>query len=237
MNLIILNITPYKEKDAIITGLKEDEIVSFTAKGIFDPKAKNAILTNPLIEVNVSFLEAKTKYPNVRLTSLLFSPYTLNDSLEKMAAISIVKEAINKMLLDEEKPLLYKDTKECLFALKKGEIHPYQIVISYLVRILKVAGSYFELNSCIFCGSKKDIVSFSFEDGGLICKSCLQEATPRRFNVSQLMLIREIFSSKSFEVEAPHFNEEDAYIILESLIYYIEDAIGVKINSWDLLKN
>ena len=236
MNLIILNITPYKEKDAIITGLSEESLISFTARGIFDPKSKNAILNNPLIEVDITFAEGKSKYPNVKTSSLVFSPYTLSDSLDKLAAISIVQEAINKMLMEDEKHQLYQDTKEALIALKKGEVDPYQIVISYLVRVLKVAGCYFELNSCVNCGTKKDIVTFAFEEGGFLCKNCLEDLSYKRFNTVQLMLIRNLFSSKTFVEAVPNFNKKDALIILEALIEYIYDGIGVKINSISLLK-
>ena len=56
MKIVVLSITPYKEKDAIIDAINEQGEMTFLAKGILDPKNKNSALNNLLavadIEIN-----------------------------------------------------------------------------------------------------------------------------------------------------------------------------------------
>ena len=49
MKIITLSIVPYKEKDAIIDAISEEGDITFLAKGIMDPKNKNASLNNILL--------------------------------------------------------------------------------------------------------------------------------------------------------------------------------------------
>ena len=63
MKLIILSKKDYKEKDSIITGINDEELITFSVKGLSSPKSKNAILANPLIIADVNMKEGNYKYP------------------------------------------------------------------------------------------------------------------------------------------------------------------------------
>ena len=109
MKLIILNVNPYKEKDAIILAFNNEETFSFNARGILAPTSKNVILNNPLIEAEIVFSEGKSKHHSLKNASLVFSPYSSNDSLEKLSVISIIQECTYKILQEEELPLIYDE--------------------------------------------------------------------------------------------------------------------------------
>ena len=56
MKIVVLTITQYKEKDAIIDAISENGDITFLARGVFDPKNKNSSINNLLsiaeIEIN-----------------------------------------------------------------------------------------------------------------------------------------------------------------------------------------
>ncbi len=69
MKIIVLSITPYKEKDAIIDAISEEVDSTFTAKGILDPKNKNAAINNLLSIADIDLQEGNYKYPVLKSIS------------------------------------------------------------------------------------------------------------------------------------------------------------------------
>lgn len=235
MKLIILSITNYKEKDGIVTGLSENELVTFNVRGILDPKSKNHILNTPLIEADIEFIESNHKHKTVKSSSIIFSPYGAFDSLEKLGVISLVEEATNKLLQEEERILIYPSLKSCLKGLKDSKTNPIQIAIRYLLDILTISGNELEFNRCVYCGNKEDIVAFSFSDGGFVCRECYDQNIIPSMNVSQMKLFRYIYLNKDYLRPIENFNQMDAIEILKQLIVYIYDFLGIKLKSVSLL--
>ena len=50
MEIIVISVSKYKEKDAVITAISNSELISFYARGVFSPTNKNAFLTNVFSE-------------------------------------------------------------------------------------------------------------------------------------------------------------------------------------------
>ena len=73
MKIIVLSINPYKEKDAIVTAISEKETITFLARGIKDPKSKNAALNNILTVADIELMDGDFKYPILKSSKPLFS--------------------------------------------------------------------------------------------------------------------------------------------------------------------
>lgn len=235
MKLIILSITNYKEKDGIVTALSKDGTITFNVRGILDPKSKNHILNTPLIEADVEFVESNHKHKTVKNSLITFSPYGAFDSLEKLGTISMIEEATNKLLQEEERVYIYNKLKSCLESLKEGKVSPIQIGIRYLLDILAITGNELEFSHCVFCGSKEDIVTFSFSDGGFVCRECFDENVIPSMSVTQMKLFRYIALNDDYSRPIKGFDEREAIEILKQLIVYIYDFLGIKLNSVSLL--
>lgn len=236
MKLIILSKTSYKEKDSIVSGINENEIITFLVKGLQSNKNKNAILNNPLIIADVQMREGNYRYPICESSLLLFSPYKNKDTLDKLAIISLISEATNKMLQDEEKPLIYPLLEKVLHILKEDSVPPMQIAITYLGQLLKIGGYNFSLNHCVFCEKKQEIVNFSFREGGFICKNCYEESNDYLFSKNQMLLLRQLLSNQTF-MPIDNYDKDDAYIILKELANFVEEGLGVKLKSLSLIIN
>ena len=74
MRIIVLSITPYKEKDGIIDAISEQGDITFLAKGIMDPKNKNAALNNILVTADIELNDGNYKYPVLKASSILDNP-------------------------------------------------------------------------------------------------------------------------------------------------------------------
>lgn len=234
MEIITLQQSDYKEKDAIVTAISEDGLISFTVHGLKDPRCKNIILATPLVYADVELSEGKSKYKSVKSSKMLITPYTKENDLKRLATISLLCEASKKMLVEEEKNLIFKYLLNAIEALAKAEIDPIIIALIYLSKLLKMSGYDMEINHCVHCGSKKSIHTFSFFEGGFICEDCFASLeNPEIFNINQMKIIRTIFMLEDYR-PISFFKEEDGMIILEHLVKFIDDFIGVKLLSFKL---
>ena len=234
MKIIVLSITPYKEKDAIIDAIGEDGDITFLAKGIFDVKNKNASLNNILSIAEIELQEGNYKYPVLKNSSIILNPMKLQNDYYYLSSLLLIAEATKTLLQDEEKIRIFDSLTKAIVSLKEAK-QPWEILLCYFAKLLTIGGYEFEVNCCVFCGSKKDIVTFSFIDGGFVCRSCLQEDTPRDLNTTQMLLIRSAFNNQ--EIDKINFNctKEDALIVLSKFFEFINDSYGITLKSGALI--
>ena len=235
MEIIILKISPYKEKDGIVDAISEEGHMSFLLRGVFDPKNKNAALNNPLTIAEVELAESKYKYPIIKSSMVLVNPINLHYDLSYMAVIMMITEATLVMLNEEEKPLIYQRLTNTIKELKEG-ISPLKIAVSYISRILQISGYDFQVNECVKCGSKKNIATFSFNDGGFICSNCYTPDVPILFNKNQMLAIRESFNSEDTHLSNDEITDEEIIFLLHKFFEFIYDSFNYKMKSADLFK-
>ena len=234
MEIIVLKITPYKEKDGIIDAINEESKMSFLVRGLFDPKSKNAFLNNPLTIADIEISEGKYKYPIIKSSLLIKSPINPRADLRYMSSLLIIAEATNYLLSEEEKSEIYPFLKATIEEMKNG-VNPLKILISYLAKVLKISGYNFEVNECIKCGGKKNIVTFSFSEGGFICNNCYTIDVQKLFNKNQMLVIRESFGFDNPSISNDEVNDEELLFVINKFIEFIYDSYGYKIKSFDLL--
>lgn len=232
MKVVILNITEYKEKDAIITALNESEVISFTAKGIFSERSQNKILNVPLNIVDIEIEKGKLKYPILKSFNMIYCPLISDVSIEYMTSLNIITEATKKLLTDEDKHYMFNTLVDVITNLKSAKNY-YALVLYYLDRLFSVAGYGFEVNGCVVCGSKKGIAAFSFADGGFICKDCLENNITQQLSASEMALLRNIYNSKdSATLEKIEFNSNEVEHLLKLYFSFIYDNFNITLNSF-----
>ena len=236
MKIIVLSVTKYKEKDAIVNAISEEEFLTFNARGVLSPTSKNAVINNPLAIVDVVLTKGKTNQYNLNESSLIEVPFNINNDINYMVAMNLIAEATLKMLEDEEKHLAYKYLEKAIYALKKYK-HPMMVATSYLTKLINLAGYSLEINRCVSCGSKQNIVTFSFIDGGYLCKDCVSEDTPNDLTKDQLLLIRTLCGSQDFDFRDVSYTEDSIRILLAKFISFINDIGGVELRSQELIFN
>ncbi len=236
MKIIILSITPYKEKDAIIDAISENGDITFLAKGIYDPKNKNAAINNSLTIADVEFNEGKYKYPVLKAATAIENPMKVNSDLSYLSSIMYITEATKFLLQDEEKQMIFNSLIDSVHSLKKAE-QPWEILLAYTATLLRVGGYEFEVNRCVFCGTKQNIVTFSFNDGGFVCQNCIAEETEKDLNKEQMLLIRSAFNTKDMKEINFKCSEKDGKYVLSKFLEFIADSYGIRLKSEKLILN
>lgn len=236
MKIIVLQTTNYKEKDSIINAISDTEYLTFNAHGVLSPTSKNASINNVLTVADVVLSESKTHKWSLKESSVIDSPFLLNKDINYLSTISLLAEATNEMLSDDEKPLAFPYLMQAISKLKTCK-EPLYIAISYLCKMLKLSGYSLEINRCVRCGKKTNIKTFSFIEGGFICADCLEEGDSHEFDNSQMLMIRSLAGSATFDFTNVSYDRNDTLFILRRLIEFIEDGCGVKIDSARLITN
>lgn len=234
MKIVVISITQYKEKDGIINAVSETGSLSFLARGILDPKNKNSAINNNLVIADVELSEGKSKYPTLKNCTILATPIQAKTDLEHMASIMLIAEATKSLIQDEEKGLIYQSLIDALESLKTNE-EPWMTLLVYFARIFKATGYEFEVNQCVFCGSKKDIITFSFADGGFVCSNCVEPNTEKDLSNEEMLLLRSAFNARDFS-PSKYCTKENALRVLDKFFIFISDSYGITLKNAALIK-
>lgn len=223
MEIIVLSIAAYKEKDAVVTAITNTKTFSFFAKGILNPKSKNAFLNCALAKANITLIEGKIKYPILESATLISTPLQLNISLDYLNAINVITEAATFLMEEEEKFLMYDKLDNALKALKNGA-NVYLVCLYFLINLLPIIGVEIDVTRCVKCGSQRNIVDLDLDEGGFLCGKCSHEQ--RKYNNDQLKLVMYCIKCKELTFESQCTDIEMKKLLFD-LNVFIEESIGV----------
>ena len=234
MKIITLSITPYKEKDAIINAISEEGEISFLVNGALNIKSKNSALNNQLVIADIELKDGNFKYPVLKSSNIIETPLKVKNDYYFLACSYLLTEATKELLQEDEKQRIFNSLIEAIINLKTAE-NPWAITISYMAKVLKESGYEFAVNNCVFCGTKNDIVTFSFADGGFVCRNCLEEGIERDLTRDQMLIIRAAFNVKDISSATFNVSKENALVILNKFFEFIKDSYGTNLKSAALL--
>lgn len=234
MKIIVISISAYKEKDGIITALTEDGVESFTVKGLYDPKSKNAYLNSVLTVADVELGSGRFKYPLIKNSVILESPLKKSTDFTYLSSILVICEATKVLLQDFEQKMMFKHLDAAMYALNHQNDY-WMTVLIYLVNCFKASGYELEVNRCVNCGSKKNIKTFSFEEGGFLCDKCITPDTDMFFDKEIMLLVRDACNAVDYAHGSEYCNKENAIKLLNKMQEFIIDAYGISLNSITLL--
>ncbi|MDY3890192.1 MAG: DNA repair protein RecO [Bacilli bacterium] len=220
---IVLKQVHYKEKDCMITLLTENKIISFLARGILSPNSKNA---SSCLQYNLSefTLSEKNSHLTLKQGKSIHTFKNLYENLDNISCVSLMSEATLKFI-DEAYEVIYPYFKNILFSLEEG-FDSATLLAIYLAQIIKYSGYKLEYDSCVECGTKKDIVSISYSSGGFLCKNCVNNNS--FFAPSLLKSFRYVFMISSSSLKHYVLNKNDSYSLIKNFSSYLCDSFGEK---------
>ena len=234
MNIIVLSINPYKEKDAIVTAISEKETITFLARGIKDPKSKNSSLNNPLTVADIELMDGDFKYPILKSSKPLFSSLKMEMNEKYLGSLLLMDEMILNLFPSEEQFVMFPYLEKAVETLKNKSdwLMTLLLLMSHVIRL---GGFQLEVNKCVICGKRNGIVAFSFNDGGFICQDCYDTDVDRDLNKTQMLLLREIVNCPDFSLIEKDYNQVDAMVLFTKFYQYIEEAFGYRFKNIRLL--
>ena len=239
MKIIVLNSTDYKEKDAIVTAISDKQLVTFRVRGLKSNSSPFTWLNNPLVVLDAELNEDKrSKYLTLKDAKLLSSPFGKKQDLNTLLAINFAREVVNRVLQDEEKSFIYPSLDGFISYLQDGKDLLLAELI-FLANVTKIVGAELNVDGCLYCGNKKDIVAFSFEEGGFVCKDCASKDTSMDLSPTQMQLVRFVFKAPDYSYQVDDkVSDEDKRYLFKKLQQYIYDSIGINLSTVDeIIKN
>ena len=221
---IVISQNAYKEKDAMVSVVPKDGIVSFLARSILSIASKNKA-SCLLFSYSQFTLSSKQDKLTLSQGKLIKSYYHFYDSLESLSSINLINECIVKFV-DEDNTILFDYLKNYLELLDRG-FDEITLTLIMLAQIVKSSGYALEYNSCVLCGSKTNIVNISYTHGGFICKKCASSKM-NRLSREYLKTYRYVFMVP-YDMLSHHVI--DSQIGLELINYfcnYLMNSFGFK---------
>ena len=234
MKIIVLSITPYKEKDGIVKAISENESLTFLARGIKDPKSKNAALNNVLTIADIELMEGNFAHPILKSSKPLFNPLKVDLAAKYLASLMTIDEMMLNLFPEDEQQVMFSLLEKAVENLKNtGDW--LMTLLQFMSHTVKMGGFQLEVNQCVLCGAKNNIVTFSFSDGGFICEKCYQPEIEKDLTKDQMILLRKIVNCPDYRLKSSDYKTEDLTVLFDKFSHYIEEAFGYHFKNMRLL--
>lgn len=231
---IILRSVPCKEKDAVITVITKDAVLSFYAKGIASLKSKNAAALNlysySLLELN----EGPQGGLSLKEAIIIDSFANCFSSLESLATLSCFSELILKDIESSDAKYIFPYLVKAEELINNG-FDPLTILNIFFAHTLNVEGIGLDVKECVICHKRSDIVAISFKDGGFICRDCFEASTAHSCLPRILNIYRYIFMVDVNSMDKATFSRKENLEIFNKLCKHRNDLTGLILKSQELI--
>ena len=188
---IVLRTHKLGEADRIVTLLTRDRgRVRAVAKGVRRTTSKFGSRLEPFTHVDLQLAEGRSLDTITQAETL--DPFSagLGEDYERYTAGTVMLETADRLVSEERQPSLQQFLLLVggLRAMVAGEHRPNQVLDSYLLRSLSVAGYAPSFDQCAHCGREGPHRWFNPSMGGVLCATCRVpgSATPAPETVSLL---------------------------------------------------
>ncbi len=235
----VIQLTPYKENDCIVTIMVEDsgELLSFSARGIMKITSKNCpscqLYTKGEYLINYKIDNSNTN----TLKSGIIIDYLpdIYSKIEVNMILGLLAEGIKYLqdsLTDSERIELFSVVYESLKTLKN-----YSTIILVILKYFMIySGIIMEADCCVCCGNKEHIVDVSYQEGGYICYQCNHKIDPHR-SAAYLRNYRYVIKADIKNIYDFAVADEIAPTLIADFFEYLESAGGLKLKSRSVITN
>lgn len=229
----VLRLSAYKESDSMVNAIGKDGAFSFLARGIKKMTSKNAASCLPLSYSRFSLLPSSSGSLSLK-EGISLEPTKDKDDLEYMGSLSFLCEASGKLIQDDDAVLDYPWVDAAIKALKSG-FSPLTSCLILLSHILVNMGYGLNVDECVVCGKKSDIIGISFEEGGFMCRDEESEGSLLKLSPRLLKIIRYAFRCQVSDFTRVSFEKSECIFLLKQLCEYVNDVTGVSLKTIEVL--
>lgn len=230
---IVLSRIPQKEHDAMVRVLGERGLFSFYARGALKVGGANNFLTQELSLAHFNLIVSASGALTLRDGKMetLLSP---KSGLEGMLSASFCLEYCLRALNEEDAVEGYSVLLEALRALEGGA-DPYSVDIMFLAAMLKLSGNGLEVDHCVICGSKNNIVTLDVTHGGFVCADCLNLSLSTPLSATELKVYRHAFRCPLSDFSRVTYPKDAKESVLASLVHDAQEQTGIRLRSLETI--
>ncbi len=223
----ILNTTNYGESSLVINLLsKEYGIIGLMAKGAKNIKNKLHALT---MKFTYGFFYIYYKENKLSILSDvdIIEPFkNIHQDLTKISYLTYLCDLTNQVYRESNEQEIYELFISTIYKLNE-DVNPIVLANILETKYLNFLGVGLNLDSCLRCGSTKNIVTII--DGGLLCRDCYYNEPIKDLKMIKLLRMYELIDIKSIN----HVNISNQLIndINEFLNDYYERYTGLYLKS------
>lgn len=169
---IILSVTPYGESSKIINILTVDgSIMGVMAKGAKSLKSKLRVGTEKFTLGIFNIMYHENKLSNL-LSADIINPLTnIKTDIVKIGYLTYICELSLQTARQNTSKDIYKILKSTILKMENG-LDPLVLSNILELKMLSYLGVGIDLDKCVKCGNKTDIITISGDAGGYLCSSC-----------------------------------------------------------------
>lgn len=229
----VIRLADYKDNDAMVTFVTDKDTYSFLARGIKKPTSKNRASMALLAKSKLSLIQTDGTY--VLKESQPLSYPDAKDDFSRSVSLMFIAELCSKMIQGEEAEAIYPWLDATMSAIETIGNDSLSIALIFLAQVLRIEGYGLNVDGCVVCGKKKDIVGISLSDGGFLCREDLEYESQKR-DVRILKILRYIFRCGPNDIARVSFERKECKFILDDLTKNLEEMTGIKLRSLELVK-
>ena len=172
---IVLRTHKLGEADRIVTLLtRQHGRVRAVARGVRKTTSRFGSRLEPFTHVDVMFAEGRSLDTVTQAETRTPFAGALGGDYERYTAGTVMLEIADRLASEEKQPMLQQFLLLVggLRAMAAGEHGPSQVLDSYLLRSLAVAGYAASFDHCVRCGEEGPHRWFHLAAGGVLCADC-----------------------------------------------------------------
>lgn len=237
----VIRVNKFREADAILSVLTSDGMRSFIARGANKLTSKNRqatlVLNKVLLDVDItSSLHSINGVKTIEDNTLLYEDFISS------ACVQVAQEVISIFFEEEEQSecevnkIPYDYFASMIKGLKE-KFDPITLLFIFMCQVSIYLGVGLNIDNCVMCGNKKDIVALSYLSGGYLCKECAKNESNKITDITYLKVIRYGYKVPSELMTKSILPKEQTTRALFDIIENLKDYFGgVSLSSLDLLK-
>ncbi|MGH3330910.1 MAG: DNA repair protein RecO [Nocardioidaceae bacterium] len=226
---IVLRTQKLGEADRIITLLtRANGRVRAVAKGVRRTTSRFGSRLEPFTYVDLQIAEGRSL--DVVTQAETLAPYgsKIGSDYERYTAGTVMLETAERLVVEDKEPALQQFLLlvGALRTLASGERAPGQVLDSFLLRSLSVAGYAPSFRACARCGAEGPHRSFNPAAGGMLCSTCRMpgSASPA---LETVVLLGALLAGDWSVVEAsdPRHRKEANGLVAAYLAWHLERGL------------
>ena len=231
---IILSETNYSESSKILNVLTDKYgLIGVMSKGCRKIKSKLRGVSRKLIYGTFNVYYKENGLSTLISIDVINSFSNTLMDLEKISYASYIIDLTNQVLKQNDSDEIFDILKNTLIKIEEG-LDPLVLTNIIEIKLLNYLGITPNIDSCTNCGSSKQIVTLSSEQGGYICKNCYQNEP--LVNEKTIKVIRMYYYVDISSITKLDISREVSKEINTFLDDYYDRYTGLYLKSKDFIK-